>query len=103
MSFSCHHCWEKDCKLRVYGSLHLETLPCGKKQTDEEMEAEMFEVQEVETQYTDEPICPYCGYEMYGGDIGDITESTIDHFCPNCDKTMTLTRVVTVEYITRKK
>lgn len=57
-------------------------------------------IKEIEHEYTDELVCPYCGYEKTDSWEYHEDEGGVD--CDECDKSYLYTRVVTVEYITDK-
>jgi len=52
-----------------------------------------------DTYYTDDVICPYCGYEF--SDSWEMSEG--EHDCYDCGNVFNMKRDVTVEYITKKK
>lgn len=57
----------------------------------------------LETQYTDEPICPNCGYEEPNAweiDFPDQGESDTEMDCGNCDKPLEVYRSLIVSYST---
>ncbi len=60
----------------------------------------MSETKEIECEYTDEIVCPYCGYES--GDSWEISADSGDDVCPDCDKKFHYERNVTVDYSTSK-
>lgn len=58
---------------------------------------------EIDCSYTDEVVCPYCGYKFcdswdfaFYGDMADIT-------CNSCEKTFEAYRTVDVSYTSYKK
>jgi DNA-directed RNA polymerase subunit RPC12/RpoP len=50
------------------------------------------------TSYTDEIVCPYCGYKL--NDSWELEGDECD--CPDCERTFEVTRYTTIEYCTRK-
>jgi uncharacterized Zn-finger protein len=57
-------------------------------------------------EYTDEPVCPYCG-ELYEDaweiDCGMSDDQEVEVDCPGCEKPFLVTRDITVRYTTKKK
>ena len=54
----------------------------------------------IDTSFTKEITCPYCGYEH--GDSYEISDDIGDKQCLNCDKTFSYERHVEVTYSTEK-
>jgi len=55
---------------------------------------------EIDHEFTDEVVCPYCGYEYsdsYEFDNGGEIE------CDNCEETFSYTRNITIDYCTKRK
>jgi hypothetical protein len=58
---------------------------------------------EIDTEYTDFITCPYCGYEdrdSWEVDFGNSECTEIQ--CVNCEKEVSVTRIVNITYTTRK-
>ena len=71
--------------------------PCAKKEKEAAMKARI--VKGFEHEYTDEVVCPHCGYTH--SDSWEMGEGERD--CPDCEKPFTMSRDVTVRYSTEKK
>ena len=59
-----------------------------------------------ETQYSDDPICPYCGYKQRDAweiKFGPGSEGETEVDCGECGKTFICSRSVTVTYCTNPK
>lgn len=54
---------------------------------------------EINHEYTDEIVCPHCGYEF--GDSWEFPESG-DYKCPDCDNKFKFQREIEVTYSTEK-
>lgn len=52
-------------------------------------------------EYTDEVVCPHCGYEF--SDSWEMGDNDDGMDCPDCEKTFSMERIVTCEYSTDKK
>ena len=58
---------------------------------------------EVDHEYTDEIVCPWCGYEFSDSwEFGNGGEFTELEDCPECDKSFYASRTITVAYTTQK-
>ena len=60
---------------------------------------------DIDTDYTDETVCPYCGYKE--GDSWELGstgggEEDGETECGNCEETYRWSRVISVTYNTRK-
>jgi len=63
------------------------------------------ETKEIDHEYTDEVVCPYCGYIMSDSwELGDRDggECEWEEICPECDKKFISARMITIDYKTRK-
>ena len=58
--------------------------------------------EQIDTDYTDEMVCPYCGAEI--GDSWEIEPDKEDgaYECDSCGKTFGWSRIIVVNYTTRK-
>jgi uncharacterized Zn-finger protein len=56
---------------------------------------------ELDTELTDEIICPHCGYEY--GDSWELFDDDGDHDCPECEKTFELVCEAVYYFSTYKK
>ena len=56
---------------------------------------------EIDHEYTDEVVCPWCGYVHI--DSWEWEDDDGEDSCYKCDKVFTYTRHFTVEYSTEKK
>jgi DNA-directed RNA polymerase subunit RPC12/RpoP len=58
-----------------------------------------LEKKEFDTSYTDQIICPHCGYKFHDsweyGESGELD-------CPECEKSLFMEKSVSVYYTTRK-
>lgn len=54
-----------------------------------------------EHEYTQEVVCPYCGYEH--SDSWEMSDDETDRECPDCEKIFDYERIVTCEYSSSKK
>ena len=57
-------------------------------------------MEEINHEYTDEIVCPYCGYEF--SDSWDFNRDSEEIDCPECEKTFEYFREVEVKYVTKK-
>jgi len=58
----------------------------------------------LELNYTEEPVCPYCGHkdhDAWGINFGGMEGETVSS-CGNCGEYYTITRQVTIYYSTSK-
>lgn len=60
----------------------------------------MPDTKNIEHQFTDDIVCPYCGEEV--GDSWEISSDSDTYECGGCGKTFYYTRDVTVTYSTDK-
>ena len=56
---------------------------------------------EIEHEYTDEIVCPWCGYEK--GDSWECDDEEDDRECGECGKVFGYNRIITVAYTSYKK
>ena len=56
-----------------------------------------------ETQYTWCPVCPYCGHEHDDAEGWEVDEHDTEVECESCEKLFICTRIVSVDYCTKKK
>lgn len=59
-----------------------------------------------DTEYTQNVICPYCGYEdrdSWEIDFGESLEGETEIFCGNCGKEFTASRTATIYYHSFKR
>jgi len=70
--------------------------PCEKAERKVRIKARKAEGFDYE--YTDEVVCPHCGYEY--GDSWEMRDG--EHECPECEKSFDLVREVSVSYTTSK-
>lgn len=60
-----------------------------------------YEWDEDDTSYTDETICPYCGYKNEDSfELSDDEETVV---CCRCDSEFNYERIVTIQYTTTRK
>ena len=55
----------------------------------------------IDHEFTDELVCPWCGYELC--DSWERTNDEGEEYCDRCGNMFTYTRHITVEYSTEKK
>ena len=85
-----------DCKTKedlIYAESGLLCHPCLDKRIQKDIESFNGD-----TDYTDEVVCPYCGYEHQ--DSYEYEDGEID--CQRCDNKFNLTKEVSVSYTTEK-
>jgi hypothetical protein len=70
--------------------------PCEKAERESGIKARISKG--FSREYTDEVICPHCGYEHR--DSWEFQDG--EHDCPDCEKSFTLSRNVSVTYDTKK-
>lgn len=59
----------------------------------------------IDTEHTDNAICPYCGYEdpdAWDIDLGHQIEGDGETDCPACSRAYSVSRHVTITYTTKK-
>lgn len=78
-----------------YGAFQCQ--PCEKAKRQSDIEARISKG--FEHEYTDEVVCPHCGYNF--SDSWEMSEG--EHDCHECEKSFTMSRDVTVTYETAKK
>mgnify|MGYP000032418711 CR=1 FL=1 len=60
-------------------------------------------MREIDHEYTNEIVCPWCGYEFSDSwELGNGGECTELEECPDCEKEFYASRIITVEYSTQK-
>lgn len=63
---------------------------------------ETFEFKDnVDHEYTGKIVCPYCGHEKM--DSWEADDSSDDEICSICESEFSYERIVTVEYVSKKK
>ena len=55
---------------------------------------------EIDHEYTDEVVCPHCGYEF--SDSWEMSESDDAVDCPDCNEVFSMERRIEVTYVTMK-
>ena len=70
--------------------------PCEKAKREADIKNRILKG--FEHEYTDEVVCPHCGYTY--GDSWEMGES--EHDCPDCGKSFNIERTVSVAYTTEK-
>lgn len=71
--------------------------PCEKQEREARIESR--KAQGFEHEYTNEVVCPHCGFEH--SDSWEMTDG--DYSCDECHGDFVLERIVTVDYTTTKK
>lgn len=60
---------------------------------------------ELDTSYTDNPVCPYCGavdMDAWEINLGPGLEGDGESSCGSCEKTFFISRMVSISYTTKK-
>ena len=57
-------------------------------------------MEDIDYEFTDEIVCPYCGYKF--NDSWEMGTDDIDQDCPECGKHFSWSTDVTVKYISEK-
>jgi hypothetical protein len=58
----------------------------------------------IDTQYTNEPVCPYCGYKVSNSwELNMRDGDEIERECSYCSENFKILCIVTVEYCTETK
>lgn len=73
--------------------------PCRRLRVEKEIKE--WEEGDQDHEYTDEVVCPYCGYEH--GDSWELSADSDEMDCGNCDQPFTYERNIEVTYSTKKK
>jgi len=55
----------------------------------------------IDNEFTDEPVCPWCGYELF--DAWEYDDEVEDEECCECDKKFDIFRHHSISYSTTKK
>lgn len=58
-------------------------------------------MEEIDHEYTDEVVCPYCGYEH--SDSWEFSEYDDEFECHSCEKHFVMERKIDISYVTKKK
>lgn len=57
---------------------------------------------EMDCNYTDEIVCPHCGYEFQDSYEAEPKEEDIGEMeCYECDQTFIAQRIITIKYVTK--
>lgn len=63
----------------------------------------VFMSEEFDTDYTDDPVCPYCGEEQTdSGELFTDNNESAETWCQHCEKEIVITQHISVHYCTYK-